>query len=69
MSDDIKAAEDSYPIPGFLRKPKNVAAERREPEHGQKGPVCECGGCKSWCAQCRVWSKTCCVEYGTCQCS
>ena len=39
------------------------------PEHGQRGPQCECGGYPTWCAQCRAWSRTCCVEYGTCQCS
>jgi hypothetical protein len=39
------------------------------PEHGQRGPQCECGGYTTWCSHCRVWSRTCCVEYGTCQCS
>lgn len=42
----------------------------REPEHGDKGPLCGyCDKHMTWCSQCRQWSSTCCVEYGTCQCS
>ena len=43
----------------------------REPEHGERGPLC--GLCRSgrmtWCSMCQQWTSTCCVEYGTCQCS